>query len=322
LGQGGGYGDFRSEVAAVFSSKFCNIPVRSLVIHHECIPSIYWTFILKLINNFLSQTATSIITVSEATKKSLMYKSNLFNRYSSMKCLTIYPGYPIKNNFENNVLDNFKLSYQSEDIKIGMMDISSVFNEGLTYAANNKELAFYVSISNQFISNKEKIIEDAKSNLLKNNINKSFFNAASDAWNALFEYAAKRTNQELIVNMLRQADSEGWGKYCLPAKIPSEEELDNSQFWKTINDDPSNALQALAIPTLVIYGEHDKYLNVKLNAERIDQNFKSKPKLLSIRIYGNTDHYLKSSNHPEHLWPTYDEDFIQQTMQWISSMSN
>ncbi len=219
------------------------------------------------------------------------------------------------------VIDYIKSKTKS-DIKIGMMDISSVFNEGLTDAANNKELAFYVSISNQFISNKEKIIEDAKSNLLKNNINKSFFNAASDAWNALFEYAAKRTNQELIVNMLRQADSEGWGKYCLPAKIPSEEELDNSQFWKTINDDPSNALQALSIPTLVIYGEHDKYLNVKLNAERIDQNFKSKPKLLSIRIYGNTDHYLKSSNHPEHLWPTYDEDFIQQTMQWISRMSN
>lgn len=137
LGQCGGYGDFRSEVAAVFSSKLCNIPVRSLVIHHECIPSIYWTFILKLINNFLSQCATSIITVSEATKKSLIYKSNLFNRYSSMKCLTIYPGYPIKNNFENNVLDNFKLSYQSEDIKIGMMSRIEPYKgqEDLIFAA-------------------------------------------------------------------------------------------------------------------------------------------------------------------------------------------
>jgi hypothetical protein len=218
------------------------------------------------------------------------------------------------------VIDYIKSKTKS-DIKIGMMDISSVFNEGLTYAANNKELAFYVSISNQFISNKEKIIEDAKSNLLKNNINKSYFNAASDVWNALFEYANKRSNEEIIKNMLRQANDEGWGKYCLPAKIPSNDELNNSPFWKTINDDPSYSLNTLVIPTLVIYGEHDTYLNVKLNAERIDQNFKSKPKLLSIRIYGNADHNLKSSNHPEHLWATYDEDFIQQTIQWISSIS-
>jgi glycosyltransferase involved in cell wall biosynthesis len=54
-----------------------------------------------------------------------------------MKCLTIYPGYPIKNNFENNVLDNFKLSYQSEDIKIGMMSRIEPYKgqEDLIFAA-------------------------------------------------------------------------------------------------------------------------------------------------------------------------------------------
>ena len=50
LGQCGGYGDFRTEMAGLFSSRFCNIPVRSLVIHHECIPSNYWSFFLKMIN--------------------------------------------------------------------------------------------------------------------------------------------------------------------------------------------------------------------------------------------------------------------------------
>lgn len=219
------------------------------------------------------------------------------------------------------VLINYIKSTSQSKFKIGLIDISSTFNEGLTNAANNKELDFYVSISNQFISNREKILEDAKLNLNKNNFDQSYLNAANDVWNALFEYATKRSNREIIINMLRQADTEGWGKYCLPAKIPSDEELNNSPFWKSINDDPTISLNKLAIPTLVIYGEHDKFINVKLNAERINQIFKSKPNLLSIRIYGNADHYLKSSNHAENLWPTYDEDFMKQTMQWISNTS-
>lgn len=220
-----------------------------------------------------------------------------------------------------NTIINYIKSKNKSSTKIGLIDFGSIFNEGLTNAANNKELSFYVSISNQFISNKEKVLEEAKSSLLKNNVDNSYLNAANDVWNALFEYANKRSNEDLIKNMLRQANEEGWGKYCLPAKIPSNDELNNSPFWKTINDDPSYSINTLAIPTLVVYGEHDAYLNVKLNAERINQLFKNKSKLLSIRIYGNTDHYLKSSNHPEHLWATYDEDFIQQTIQWISSIS-
>jgi glycosyltransferase involved in cell wall biosynthesis len=141
LGQCGGYGDFRTEMAGLFSSRFCNIPVRSLVIHHECIPSNYWSFFLKMINNFISQYATSIITVSEATKKSLINKSNLFNRYTSMKSLVIYPGYPINkiDSTQDNFLDNFKSQFREEDIKIGMLSRIDSYkgHEDLIFAASN-----------------------------------------------------------------------------------------------------------------------------------------------------------------------------------------
>jgi len=153
LGQCGGYGDFRTEMAGLFSSKFCNIPVRSLVIHHECIPSNYWSFFLKTINNFISQCATSIISVSEATKKSLINKSNLFNRYTLMKSLVIYPGYPInkKDSSQDNFLNNFKSQYRNEDIKIGMLSRIDPYkgHEDLIFAASNipyekrKKLKFF-----------------------------------------------------------------------------------------------------------------------------------------------------------------------------------
>ena len=174
LGQCGGYGDFRTEMASLFSSKFCNIPVRSLVIHHECIPSNYWSFFLKMINNFISQCATSIITVSEATKKSLINKSNLFNRYTSMKSLVIYPGYPINkiDGAQDNFLDNFKSQFRQEDIKIGMLSRIDSYkgHEDLIFAVSNipyeirKKIKFFLlgSGSEVEIIRLKKIIKNLK----------------------------------------------------------------------------------------------------------------------------------------------------------------
>lgn len=176
LGQCGGYGDFRTEMASIFSSRFCKVPVRSLVIHHECIPSNYWSFVLKMINNFISQCATSIITVSEATKKSLINKSNLFNRYTSMKSLVIYPGYPINNNkidgAQDNFLDNFKSQFRQEDIKIGMLSRIDSYkgHEDLIFAVSNipyeirKKIKFFLigSGSEEEIIRLKKIIKNLK----------------------------------------------------------------------------------------------------------------------------------------------------------------
>lgn len=155
LGQCGGYGDFRTEMAGIFASRFCRIPVRCLVIHHECIPSNYWSFFLKIINNFISQYATSIITVSEATKKSLINKSNLFNRYTSMKSLVIYPGYPVnkKDDIQDNFLDDFKSQFSNDDIKIGMLSRIDSYkgHEDLIFAASNIPCEFIKKIKFFFI---------------------------------------------------------------------------------------------------------------------------------------------------------------------------
>lgn len=120
IGQCGGYGDFRTEMAGLIMAKFCNIPVRSLVIHHECVPSIFWNFFLKIINNFVSKSATSIISVSKATQKSLFYKSNLLDRNSELNNLIIYNGVPFFQDFEENVLEKFNNNFHKK-YKLGIL---------------------------------------------------------------------------------------------------------------------------------------------------------------------------------------------------------
>ena len=92
MGQCGGYGNFRSEMASIYAAKILKFPVRSLVIHHCCARPIFWTTFLNIINNLLSKHLTSVISVSKATRDSVFYKSNLLDRQSSLKDAVIYNG--------------------------------------------------------------------------------------------------------------------------------------------------------------------------------------------------------------------------------------
>ena len=72
LAQCGGFGNFRSEVAAILSSKFLNFSKRYLVVHHSCSKPIFWNTLLNIINNLLSKSLTAVISVSKATRDSIL----------------------------------------------------------------------------------------------------------------------------------------------------------------------------------------------------------------------------------------------------------
>ena len=81
----GNYGIFRSEQAAILASKNLRIPVKSMVIHHACQkPPLFMGAIFRIIDFLLIRNLTSLITVSEATKKTLShtnYPTNIYDLY-------------------------------------------------------------------------------------------------------------------------------------------------------------------------------------------------------------------------------------------------
>ena len=69
----GNYGIFRSEQAAILAAGKLKIPIRSIVVHHTCLkPPIFMGLVFKIINYFLIKTLTSLITVSNATKETIL----------------------------------------------------------------------------------------------------------------------------------------------------------------------------------------------------------------------------------------------------------
>ena len=117
----GNYGIFRSEQAAILAAKKTKIPVKSIVIHHACVkPPLFMGSIFKIIDFFLSKTLTSLITVSNATKKTLLNNSNLLDG-GRLQSYVIHNGVP-KNKFLRKNYLNLKLTKDNDStLKIGMV---------------------------------------------------------------------------------------------------------------------------------------------------------------------------------------------------------
>ena len=101
LAQCGGFGNFRSETAAILASKFLSISKKYLVVHHSCCKPIFWNTLINIVNNLLSRCLTSVICVSKATKESIFYKTNLFDSNNNLKNIVIYNGINIKKSKKN-----------------------------------------------------------------------------------------------------------------------------------------------------------------------------------------------------------------------------
>jgi glycosyltransferase involved in cell wall biosynthesis len=121
LCQCGNYGIFRSEQAAILAAGQIKIPVRSIVVHHACIkPPLFMGFIFKIIDFFLSKTLTSLITVSNATKDTLLKNSTLL-KSNRLKNYVIHNGVPKNEFLRKNYLNNKIIENSEHLLKIGMV---------------------------------------------------------------------------------------------------------------------------------------------------------------------------------------------------------
>ena len=87
----GGYGGFRSEISAIFSSRLNGIKNNFLLIHHNYQKPRFWSFFLILIDNLVKYFIKKIIFVSSATMKSVLNNSGLKSSTKS-KYTVIYNG--------------------------------------------------------------------------------------------------------------------------------------------------------------------------------------------------------------------------------------
>ncbi len=117
----GNYGIFRSEQAAIFAAKKLKIPIKSIIVHHACLkPPRFMGLVFKFIDYFLSKTLTSLITVSNATKKTVIGNSSLLKN-NRLKNYVIHNGVPKNEFLRKNYLNPNLIDSRDSILKIGMV---------------------------------------------------------------------------------------------------------------------------------------------------------------------------------------------------------
>ena len=121
LCQCGNYGIFRSEQAAIIAANKLKIPVKTVVIHHACIkPPLFMGIVFKIIDYFLSKALTSLITVSKATKETVLKNASLLNN-GKLQSYIIHNGVPQNNFIKKNYLNLKTHNINYSALKIGMV---------------------------------------------------------------------------------------------------------------------------------------------------------------------------------------------------------
>jgi glycosyltransferase involved in cell wall biosynthesis len=116
IGNCGGYGNFRTEMAAIIAGRILKKKLF-LLIHHNYTKPLIWINLINLINIFLGKFLHGIIFVSHATKLSIKKNTNLL-KYFQRKSIVIHNGVELKKIKKENI-NYFKSN--KKIIKIGML---------------------------------------------------------------------------------------------------------------------------------------------------------------------------------------------------------
>lgn len=94
VGDCGGYGNFRTEMAAIIAGRILKKKLF-LLIHHNYTKPIIWENLINFVNIFLGKFLYGIVFVSYATKESIEQNTNLL-KYFKRKSIVIHNGLELK----------------------------------------------------------------------------------------------------------------------------------------------------------------------------------------------------------------------------------
>ena len=118
----GGYGGFRSDMAAVISAKILNYPKILMAIHHEYGSPKIWFNTIKLINFLIGKILSSLIFGSHAVKKNININTPLNKKIKNQ--IVIHHGVKKEKNFKHKY--NLKKTFLSEKNKYNVGIISRI----------------------------------------------------------------------------------------------------------------------------------------------------------------------------------------------------
>lgn len=104
----------------------------------------------------------------------------------------------------------------------------------------------------------------------------------------------------------------------MPQTIPGKDDLKYNFAFNTLSLDPAIYWNQVNIPVYAVYGDGDIQVPVQRCIEELNRVFKPKQNLLTIKIYPNADHLIKTIPNRDHFdFPAYAQGYVTDMVQWL-----
>jgi len=215
----------------------------------------------------------------------------------------------------------FRLLEKREEVnprKIGFIGFSQGAVVIPMVAANNPAVAFVVAISGNTTTDREFIINQALNRLRARRADEATLKKAENLMNKLFVYAKTKNGGEELQKELDAAHNEGWGRFTVPRQLPNDDELKYLMTWNSFEHNPADFWANVKVPTLLVFGERDDLIQVERSAEIINRVYAGKSNLLTVKIYPNANHFIKTMPNPQSFeWSRFANGYLEDLSGWL-----
>lgn len=222
---------------------------------------------------------------------------------------------------ESDILSAIELLKTRKEIntsKIGLFGFSQGAVLAPIVASNNKDISFIVAVSGNATTDKEFIINQSLNRLRQRNFNEAQLNEVRQIWEQLFQYSIDKKNGKELQTLIDKAYENGYGRHSLPRQLPNDDEIKYLSTWNSFEHDPSNYLKSIQVPSYFVFGQNDMQIPVDKSIEILKTIYISKQHLLTIKIYSNADHFIKTLPDRNNFdFPKFANGYIDDLTKWI-----
>lgn len=176
-------------------------------------------------------------------------------------------------------------------------------------AAQSKDVAFVISFSGPGVTYAEVNKNGDANRLHKLGFSDNEVREAREALARVDEYVRRGGDQRELQAFLDAASSKPWASQStLPRRVPSVEEIHSWLRWRDLDLDPVIYWEQIKVPVLVMFGELDDVVPVRVSADRIEGAMKhAGNKDVTIRVFPGANHTIEST-----------PDFLNLMVEWTA----
>lgn len=163
-------------------------------------------------------------------------------------------------------------------------------------ASRSRDVAFVVSLSAPVVTADIQMMFSSTNHLRANGYSKADIDQMVATRTAVDDYMRGTVSREAAQEKVDAAKTKPWFKYLYIGEIVKDRAV--SGWRKEIANDPLKNLEAVTVPTLVIYGADDAVVPVARSVERLETVAPQMPDM-QFHVIAGADHAMQMSADPK-----------------------